>query len=270
MPAAPKLTRAELSEASYRWRLKQARTDLATFIETCGQNEEGGPIELDWIHRAWIWHVHYCWSRGLHAMIQAPMESGKSSALVAPLAAWLIGLNPNVRIKVVCNGDALAERRVGATKRMIESRQYREVFPWIRPGSKWATMEFEVAHKGAGLDATMQARGVMSKGVGLRADYMIFDDVVDQLNARDDIVRNNVKLFVRQTWLTRLAKPNGRALWIATPWHNADATMDLMHDARFCTLVQRVRLPDLEFYEQELFNGDLEEYRGGLLPAPGA
>ena len=258
------------AEALFRARIRSARTDLATFIETCGQDEEGSPVVLDYIHRAWIWHIHYCWSRGLFAMIQAPMESGKSSSLVAPLAAWLIGLNPKVRIKVVCNGDALAEKRVAATKRIIESAAYKAVFPWVRPGPKWSTMEFEVAGKPPSLDATMQARGVRSKGVGLRADYIIFDDVCDQLNTREEAVRNDTKLIVRQTWLTRIAKPHGRCLWIATPWHNADATNDLMHDHRFCTLVQRVRVPDLEWYEQELYNGDVEEYRAGMMPTPAA
>ena len=126
---------------------------------------------------------------------------------------------------------------------MIESAAYRDVFPWIKQGPKWSEMEFVVQRKGQSLDATMQARGVSSKGVGLRADYIIFDDVCDQLNTLDEAVRNKITLLVRQTWLTRLAKPHGRALWIATPWHNADATNDLMNDARFCSLVQRCPAP---------------------------
>lgn len=256
------------AQAAYHRRFRDARSELATFIETVGQNEEGEPIKLDYIHRAWIWHIHYCWSHGKHAMIQAPMESGKSSALVAPLAAWLIGTNPQVRIKVVCNGDSLAERRVAATKRMLESAAYRQIFPHIKPGGRWSDMEFDVKRRGFSLDATMQARGVRTKGVGLRAEYVIFDDVCDQLNTINEGVRSETKRLVRDTWMTRLAKPLGRCLWIATVWHPADATMDLMHDRRFCTLVQRVVPPDLTHYQQELFNGDRDEYLAGLMPAP--
>lgn len=243
------------AQAMHWKRMRKARRDLGTFIETCARNEEGERIELDHLHRQWIWHVNYCWSRNKHAMILAPFGSGKSSTLAVPLAAYLIGLNPQTRIKFVSNGDDQAKRRVAAAKMIIESSEYKDVFPRIRPGAIWGDQELEVVRKPGPIDATLQARGVMTRGVGLRADVLLFDDVCDQINSSEPGQRRKVKELVSRTWMSRLDTEDGQghALWIATPWDPDDATHDLMHHPSWCTLVQRVALDHLH-YEQEVFN----------------
>lgn len=262
VPAAARDQLRILAETRYTRRIRAARSDLATFIEMCGRDEAGNDIELHPLHLSWIWHLNYCWSRGLRAMIQAPFGSGKTSTLAVPLAAFAIGCDPQVRIKFVCSGDDLAEARVGAVKTMVESWEYKQVFPHVRRGAIWGTEKIQVHRRGNAVDPTLQARGVLTKGVGLRADIMIFDDVVDQLNSEEPASRAKVKNFVRKTWLSRLDQKNGRALWIATPWNVDDATHDLMQDPRWCTLVQRVDR-DLEHYELEVFNAG-PDYRDSM------
>lgn len=234
-------------------RVRSARTELDAFIELCVKDEDGNHIRLDAIHRAWIWHLEYCWSRNLMAMILAPWGAGKSSSLAVPLAAWLAGRNPQIRQKFVSNADEFAAKRVQAAKSIIESPEYRMVFPGIRKGKKWGDHEIEVARRGHSIDPTIMARGVKTTGVGLRADVLIFDDVCDELNVSSGEQRRLIKNRCRNTWLGRLDQRHGRVLWIATPWHPDDATHDFWHDPRFCVLRCWV-LPDHEQYGMEVFN----------------
>jgi hypothetical protein len=251
-----------IARAKYQQRVIDARTSLQNFIEFAGRSEEGAGIELDHIHKMWCHHLTYCWSRGLHAGILAPFGSGKSSTLAVPLSCYLIGRNPQIRIKLVANHDDYAKRRVGAAKAIMETVEYQQVFPHIVPGEKWTDHELEVARMRGPIDPTLHARGVLTAGVGTRADVEIFDDVCDQLNSEEPGSRRKVKEFVRRTWLSRLDQKAGRALWIATPWDPDDATYDLMHDQKWAFLVQRVAKSHTE-YDQEVFNvGD--DYTVGL------
>lgn len=255
------------AQAKYWERIRHAREDLRTYIEVCGRNEDGDRIELDYIHRAWIWHLDYCWSRGLHAMILAPFGSGKSSTLAVPLTTWLIGNNVQIRIKFVSNGDDDAQRRVAAAKTIMETADYRDVFPNVLKGPRWGDSQVEVVRQRGPIDATLHARGVETRGVGQRADVIIFDDVCDQLNSSEAGRRKKVKEFVSRTWMSRLDQKVGRALWIATPWDPDDATYDLMHKPKWCTLVQRVSSDHLH-YEQEVFNAG-DDYAPELMHVPG-
>ena len=73
----------------------------------------------------------------------------------------------------------------------------------------------------------MEACGVLSTGVGGRADRIIFDDVVDLRNAVTmPALRDQVKQAVYGVWLNLLT-PDGQAIYIATPWHEDDLTAEL-------------------------------------------
>lgn len=241
------------AEARYQQSLRRARVDLATFTELAAHDESGNPFVLDWIHLTWIFHVDYSWSRGKHALIMAPFGSGKSSCFVVPFAAWLVGTDPQRRIKIVSNGDDFAKQRVAAVKDLIDSSPYREVFPAVRRGDKWSDHELEVSRLGNAIDPSVHARGVMTKGIGGRADNILFDDICDQLNSEEPGARRKIKTFARKTWMSRLDGMAARAAMVATPWHPDDATHDFWSDPTWCTLRQPVS-KDKEAYEQEVFN----------------
>lgn len=238
-------------EVLYWQNVKRARTYLPGFIELCARDEGGDPLVLDFIHLSWIFHVDYAWNHGKHALIMAPFGSGKSSCFAVPLAAWLLGCNPQERIKFVCNGDDFAKQRVAAAKDIIESPIYRDVFPHIRPGGKWSDHELFVKRKGGAHDPSIHARGIMTKGIGGRADRIIFDDICDQLNTEEPASRTKVKKFSTGTWMSRLDGTGARALMIATPWHPDDATHAFWSSNDWCALHQPVG-PDKLVYEQSV------------------
>lgn len=262
--AASSAQRSELllrAEGRYQERVRDARGDAIAFAELCARDEKGGPIVLSQIHLSWYWHVEYCWARGMNAGIMAPFGSGKSSALLVPLAAFLIGQDPQRRIKIVSNGDDFAKQRVAAVKGIVESPSYRDVFPEVRRGDKWSDHELFVRREGGAIDPTLHARGVLTKGIGGRADYVLFDDIVDQENASTLGGRTKTKQRARGTWMSRLDGPHARAMLVATAWHQDDATHDFMASPDWCFLVQRVS-QDLERYEQEVINAGADYLLG--------
>ncbi len=234
---------------------RRARDYFYAFGPTCVRDAGNIPIELAPIHLSWIAHVNYAWERGLHAGIFAPMGHGKSAGFAIPLAAWLIGRNPQVRIKIICAADNAAAERVSACKQLLESEAYKEIFPFVAPGKKWTDHVLFVDRAGAAIDPTLEGRGVFTKGVGGRANYLFFDDVCDLGNSSEFLQRERVKTFVTKQWMTRLDRldPGARALWIATPWSLADASYALRASPKWCWLEQRVE-PGNGSYEQEVWN----------------
>ncbi len=246
--------RIQIGQAMERAR-RAARKDFHIFGPAVVQDAVGRPIRYAPMHLSWIAHVNYAWSHGLHAGIFAHFGAGKTSAFSVPLAAWLIGRNPQERIKVVCAGDTLASQRVAAIKGIMEKPVYRSIFPGVVPGKKWTEHMVYVERLGDAIDPTLEARGVFSKGVGGRATKIIFDDVCDLQNSSEDGQRNRVKEHVQKIWLSRLEEvaPKGNALWIATPWNADDASYMLRASSQWCWLEQRVNA-SLTGLEQEVFN----------------
>ena len=186
-----------------------------------------------------------------HTYIAGGMIVHNSSSLAVPLCSWLMGRDITTRIKIITNDDPSAVKRVGACKRTIESPAYRQVFPEVRRGDRWTDHELYLRRSGySTIDPSLHARGVNTTGIGARADYEIFDDVVDQKNAMDPAQRKKVLDLMEGTWLNRL-EPTGRALAIGTAWHQGDAHHILMHRPGWCTLIHRVSL-DCSCIEQEV------------------
>ena len=228
----------------------RAQEDKRAFVETVGRDDHGNSLALEPLHRQWFRHVDYCWERHLRCMILAHFGSGKTSSLVVPLITWLVGKDINTRIKVVTNDDASAAKRVNASKRIIESTEYRRVFPGVVRGDRWTDHEIYVKRWGVSVEPTVHARGVFTTGIGGRADYLFLDDVVDQKNSTDPAQRKRVLDLCEQTWFSRL-EPDGNILWIATSWHQQDASHVLMQRKGWCTLIQRVSQDCMEI-EQEV------------------
>jgi hypothetical protein len=231
-----------------QWRIARARENLADFGPLVVKDNEGGLIEYDALHLQWIWHVTYCWNRNLHAGIWAPWGHGKTMGLVVPMAAWLIGRNPQIRTKVVCAADGPASERLQAVRTVIDSPEFRDVFPNIKQGAKWTEHRLLVDRVGNAPDATLAAHGSVSKVTGTRAEVILFDDVVDLENAENEVQRAKIKKQVHTKWMSRLDPRQGHALWICTPYHVDDASHELLERDGWCTLQQPVH-PDLDHHE---------------------
>lgn len=237
----------------------EARQHFHKFAPRVVLDDVGKPIEYVDLHLAWIAHVNYAWSRGLHAGIFSHFGSGKSSGFGCPLLSYLIGRNPQERIKIVCAGDAQAALRLQSVKNIIEAPIYGQIFPNVIRGEKWNDHMMFVERLGHAIDPTIEARGVGTKATGARATKIIFDDAVDIENSSTHEKRVKNTRLVETLWMSRL-EPGGNVLWIATPWDLEDTSYKMRERPDFVWLEQRVK-EDLSGYEQTVYNAGSDYVR---------
>ena len=140
-----------------------------------------------------------------------------------------------------------------------DSPNFRSVFPECRParGRSWTDHKLHVERPPGVTDPnpSLHARGIFTVGIGGRAEYMIFDDVVDQRNALDHPQdRQRVIELFDSTWMSRFQGFSGSAVAIGTVWHRDDLyCAHLMKNPRWVTLRQRIG-DGLDVIEQEVWN----------------
>jgi len=69
---------SEVEELEKQKKLQEARSDFTKFTEYVIKDEySGSPIKIAPIQEAWIQHIGFCLNNNIHALILAPMSSGK-------------------------------------------------------------------------------------------------------------------------------------------------------------------------------------------------
>lgn len=217
----------ELHKALYEKLMRSAREDPNVFLQYAGSYNE-----KMWKGQAPL-HVGWQQSMTEHKMllIVCPREHGKTTQMMYRIV-WELGRNPNLRIKLVCQGDDTAVKRLIAIIDLIENNpRVREVFPELREASKgtWTKTKIYVERTVVGMaDPSIEACGILSTGTGSRADLIIFDDPVDFRNAiSQPALRETIKEAYRNVWMNVLEE-DGRVWYIATLWHKDDLTHELM------------------------------------------
>jgi hypothetical protein len=248
--------------------IETARGSLEGFIKLVMRTESGEPVELADIHQSWLDHIRYSWNRGLHAAIFGPWGHGKTIMVPVSIPLFLLGRNQNLRIKLISNSDEKAQERVRLCSQYIsQSSWYRSVFPHVSPdaGSPWTGHRIFVkrSEDSVSIDPSIEARGILTTGIGGRADFLFFDDVVDPRNAiYQPTLRKKVIELFRETWMPRL-EPWGLAAYVATLWHKEDLSHSFIRDPeirnRYCVLLQRVS-GDYGHIISEVFNVPDDEY----------
>lgn len=223
--------------------------DFPVFAHQILKDKDGRLIRLSALHLSWIAHIQYCHERDLGAVINAPMAHGKSQIVAIGIPLFEINRDPNLRIKIISATDTLARDRVAAIRGYIdEDVDFREACPHVRPSrldkeasrkTMWARHKLFVQRQSRSPDATIEAKGLLSSGVGGRADLLIFDDPVDEKNSRSEVGRSAVLDSYEKIWMTRL-EPTGRWIMISTPYHHQDLNYHLRQNQRVCVLEQAI------------------------------
>lgn len=183
------------------------------------------------------------------------MESGKSTQIAIGRVLWELGKNPDLRVKIVCSADDLANQRVFTVLKYIEfSKRFRKVFPNCRPSAKkdWTKSKFSLEREVSVIDPSLEGSGVLT-GVGGRADLIIFDDVVDYRNAiaNPSLKKTVIDAFF-SVWMTRL-EPGGRAVLIGTRWAEDDLYSVLLESSEWSFLEQSIS-DDFKYVESKRIN----------------
>ena len=230
-------------------RIRKAQTDFAAFIEFVMKDElTGEGVTLAPIHRTWIEHLTFCWSNGLHSCVLAPFGHGKTAIFSVALPLWLMGVDPSLRIKLYSANDETAKERVSLVRQYIDgSNEYHRVFPHVKPSEteQWTSHKLYIARDTMAKDATLQALGALSSGIGGRCDIMILDDLNDAKNClHQPRLREQINRHYRAVYMSRLDRRHGLVAMIATRWHDKDLVGTILADnearSSYGFLIQRI------------------------------
>jgi hypothetical protein len=116
------------------------------------------------------------WNDGDRELLLMAFRNSGKSTLVGLFAAWLLVMNPELRIMVLAADHQLAQKMVRNVRRILERHPLAQ---GLRPaaGEEWASDRFTVNRRREHRDPSMLAKGIGANITGSRADVMICDDV---------------------------------------------------------------------------------------------
>ncbi len=158
-------------------------------------------------------------------IITMPPQHGKSLGSTTLLPAYMLGLNPNLRIAIASYSASLAGKFNRRVQRLIESQEYESIFPetTIKKGGKPATYlrtaeEVEIV----GHDGSLLAVGREGSLTGNRVDCFILDDLYkDAMEANSPTIRENCLEWYTSVVRTRTHNAS-QELIVFTRWHEED------------------------------------------------
>lgn len=224
-------------ERRHKLRIDVARIDVNEFVEFVGRDEStGAPLVQAPVHEAF---QRLC---GEHRrlVMWGHIESGKTSQVAILRVLWLLGRNPNLRLAIVSRTASLARKILGSIKTYIEkSDALHEVFPNLRPGSKWSDQAITVAgRRGSPKDFSVETMGVGGAPMGARLDGVILDDVLDWTNTRTPEQRDQVFDWRVKQLAGRLVE-DGFEWVLGNAWHPDD----MLHTLERNPMWYAVRFP---------------------------
>lgn len=214
--------------------------------------------------------LHFMLDNAKDCYVELPRGHGKTSNMAARVA-WEIGKNPEIRVKIVACTDDEASKTVTMIRKLVESDEYRKVFPNIEAdgSASWGNTAFTVKRARLIRDPTVEAVSVFGRAGG-RSDLLVADDICDLRNAvQQPSLREQVKESWKTIWMPTLDRSvaNPRVWKFGTPYHVADITAEwrAYHKERgglFRRPVSAYRGPWPEVFTPEL----LEDLRVKLGP----
>ncbi len=167
-------------------------------------------------------------------MLFAPPQHGKSELSTRRTPAYLLGLDPTLKIAVVCYNSTVARGFSKNVQDIILSDEYRALFPdTIIKGAKGKEAEEELKKVGRQLEKnsyifeTTAGGYLISVGVGgaltsKTVDVLIMDDLYKgPTDAYSPVFRDRVVKFYNTVAETRLHN-NSKQLILFTRWHEED------------------------------------------------
>ena len=182
-------------------------------------------------------------------VVTMPPQHGKSMAATTLLPAYLLGLNPDLRVAIASYSANLASKFNRRVQRILDSREYGELFPetTIKQGTRplgyiRTSDEVEIIdHKGSLLSV-----GREGSLTGNRVDCFILDDLYkDAMEANSPLVRANCWEWYTSVVKTRMHNLS-RELIVFTRWHEEDLIGELMRRERFVTLTHWAQLDTID------------------------
>lgn len=150
-------------------------------------------------------------------IITVPPRHLKTICTSVAFPAWLLGRNPTTKILVTSYGGDLAAQHSLDTKTVMQSTQYRQIFPHVRLKIE---RQLELVTTQQGMRKGVSLGGQIT---GFGADYLIIDDPMKPDDASSPLERQRVQDHYAGTLYSRLNdQRNPRIIIIAQRLHEDD------------------------------------------------
>lgn len=217
-----------------------ARRNLLWFAQYIRPSFESTPFHTSY------YRVLELFARGRvkNLIIQAPPQHGKSEGSSRFLPAYMLGLNPDLKIAICSYAATIAKDFNRDCQRLIDNDTYRKIFPeTCLNGSNVVTVAsnylrnsdvFEIIDHMGSLRVVGRGGSLTSKTV----DVMIFDDLYkDSLEANSPQIRSSAWDWYTKVARTRLHNES-QQLIVFTRWHPEDIIGKIIESEKVITATQ--------------------------------
>lgn len=161
-------------------------------------------------------------------IINVPPRSGKTELAVKNFMAWSAGLFPDSEFIHASYSKRLATANTYAVRAMMQSQEYREVFPWVSINDdSRAKDEFRTSQGGI-IYATGSEGTITGYGAGKMRDgfggAIVIDDPHKAGEATSEVQRQNVIDWFQMTMESRKNRPDTPIIVIMQRLHEEDLT----------------------------------------------
>ena len=183
-------------------------------------------LELQPFHRTYYRVLEaFAAGRVRRLIVTMPPQHGKSVGATTLLPAYVLGLDPDLRVAIASYSGSLASKFNRRVQRILESREYAAFFPDTSikqgarpPGYIRTADEVEIIGRRGGL-LSVGREGSLT---GNRVDCFVLDDLYkDALEANSPLVRANCWEWYTSVVRTRMHNTS-RELIVFTRWHEED------------------------------------------------
>ena len=223
-----------------RARLLLPAADVSEFIQACFTDSRGAPVVQAAVHDK----LQAFLSEHPKALVELPRDHGKSFQVCCRIL-WELGMNPGLRVKIVCATGAVAAERSRFLRDSIAlNPALRDAFPDLRASKPWGGDAFTIRRAAQTIGPSVAAFGVGAGRTGTRADLLVCDDVVDVRAMHSRADRDRVADYFTNN-LMNLLEPDGRFWGLCTPWHADDLNARLKKNNAYQVFSKPVG-PDFE------------------------
>lgn len=206
--------------------------------------------------------------RSRRVMFFMPPQHGKTELCSRRFVAYLLGKDPDLRI---ISGTYNAERAAevsGEVQRIIDSPEYRALFPGTRLASgkdieRRQAQKFDIVGRSGYYIAAGVGQGIAGKSMNIG---IIDDPFKNREEADSEIIRRRVWEWWVNDFSRRQVDADSRIILIQTRWHEDDLAGHLLHLAKHTPYADQWEVVCFPAVLEELTPGDPRQLGDALWP----
>ena len=183
-------------------------------------------LEIHPFHKAY-YRVLDAFANGIirRLIITMPPQHGKSLGASIMLPAYMLGLNPDLRVAIASYSATLASRFNRRAQRILESSEYGQMFPGTaikKNGTRGSYIRTADQAEIIGHQGELFSVGREGSLTGNRVDIFILDDLYkDAMEASSPLIRENCWDWYTSVVKTRMHNDSAELI-VFTRWHEED------------------------------------------------